>query len=492
MFNPGDRVAEHLELVRLLGSGGMGSVWIAQHLRLKTQVAVKFLSTALLNNQAARTRFEREAVAVARVRSPHVVQVLDQGVTSTTPAQPYIVMELLEGEDLGKVILQRGAMPVSEVVYIIDQVCAGLSAAHDAGLVHRDIKPENIFILAGERPFVKILDFGVARATSDGEVGRLTHTGGVIGTAHYMSPEQLFKGKEVDHRTDIWALGIVVYRMLTGKLPFDGQTYGDLCLSVNQGAYAPPSRLVATLPAGLDQFLARALANDRNARTGSAKQFRQELALFGERVSSYSGVGSAFAGAAQAPAAPAPNAGSSPGSSGQLATAESADFQGQPSQGHQSTAGAAAVTVESLPMRRSGLVAVLALGGLLFVGVLAFAALKLAPSGAPSSVGQAPSDLPLRASATPPVATSANTGKTAAPSASPAVTSREPPSVKKSPQIEPVGTTEKATGTAARKKAPPKKRSVVTTHPPPQPKATTSAKAMAPKTPAPKEKYRGF
>jgi len=164
MFKAGDKVAEHLELVRLLGTGGMGAVWVARHLRLRTEVAVKFLSASMLNNSAARSRFDREAQWVAQVKSPHVVQVLDQGVTSADPPQPFIVMELLEGEDLGRLLERVGVLPLSEAVHILEQACSGLSAAHAAGLVHRDIKPENIFLLAGDRPFVKILDFGVARA----------------------------------------------------------------------------------------------------------------------------------------------------------------------------------------------------------------------------------------------------------------------------------------------------------------------------------------
>jgi len=289
MFKSGDQVAEYLRLVRLLGSGGMGSVWIADHLRLRTQVAVKFLSVTMLNNTAARSRFDREAQLVAQVKSPHVVQVLDQGVTVTELPQPFIVMELLDGEDLGQLLERKQTLSIEEAYFILDQVCAGLGTAHALGLVHRDIKPENIFLLAGDRPFVKILDFGIARATQNQEDKRLTHTGGVIGTAHYMSPEQLFEGKQADHRTDIWALGVVLYRALTGRLPFDGTTYGDLCLAVHRGVYTPASQLVPLNPE-IDGFIARALATDRNARFSTVKEFAAELASFVQGRSALPGV----------------------------------------------------------------------------------------------------------------------------------------------------------------------------------------------------------
>ncbi|HEY6723151.1 MAG TPA: serine/threonine-protein kinase, partial [Polyangiaceae bacterium] len=289
MFKSGDQVAEYLRLVRLLGAGGMGSVWVADHLRLRTQVAVKFLSVTMLNNTAARSRFDREAQLVAQVKSPHVVQVLDQGITVTELPQPFIVMELLDGEDLGQLLERKQTLSIEEAYFILDQVCAGLGTAHGLGLVHRDIKPENIFLLAGDRPFVKILDFGIARATQNQEDKRLTHTGGVIGTAHYMSPEQLFEGKQADHRTDIWALGVVLYRAITGRLPFDGTTYGDLCLAVHRGVYTPASQLVPINPE-IDGFIARALATDRNARFSTVKEFAAELATFVQRRSALPGM----------------------------------------------------------------------------------------------------------------------------------------------------------------------------------------------------------
>jgi eukaryotic-like serine/threonine-protein kinase len=280
VLQAGDIIAQHFRLLRQLGSGGMGSVWVAEHIRLGGHVAVKFLSNNLLDHQAARARFDKEAKWVAKIRSPHVVQVHDHGVTGGDSPVPYIVMELLDGEDLANRIEREGPLSMYQTSEILDQVCDALTKAHQVGIVHRDVKPENVFVLESKRTFVKLLDFGVAHG-DEGQLDRLTQTGLLLGTAHYMSPEQLFSGKDIDHRADLWALGVLTYQMLTARLPFHGETFGSLCLNVRDGQFAPVSKL-ARVPVQLDAWFQQALALDRTKRFQSAAEmtvsFQQAMA----------------------------------------------------------------------------------------------------------------------------------------------------------------------------------------------------------------------
>lgn len=289
MLQAGAVVADHLRLVRQLGSGGMGSVWVAEQTRLGGLVAVKFLSTALLDHESARSRFDREARLAAKIKSQHVVQVHDHGVTKTEPAIPYIVMELLEGTDLSKVLDSEGPLGLQRASEIVTQVCDALTKAHDAGIVHRDIKPENVFVLNETRTFVKLLDFGVAHG-KDGFLDRLTQTGLLLGTAHYMSPEQLFSGKDIDLRADLWALGILTYQMLTNEVPFQAETFGQLCLQVRDGAFPTVSSKV-NVPASVDVWFDRALSTDRNQRYQSATEMAVafQRAISGESPTTASG-----------------------------------------------------------------------------------------------------------------------------------------------------------------------------------------------------------
>lgn len=296
MLQAGAIVADHLRLVRQLGSGGMGSVWVAEQTRLGGLVAVKFLSTALLDHESARSRFDREAKLAAKIKSQHVVQVHDHGLTNGDPPIPYIVMELLEGTDLSKVLDREGPLGVARTAELLDQISDALTKAHDAGIVHRDIKPENVFVLDEARTFIKLLDFGVAHGR-DGQLDRLTQTGLLLGTAHYMSPEQLFSGKDIDLRADLWALGVLVYQTLTNEVPFQAETFGQLCLQVRDGSFPPVSSKV-NVPPGVDQWFTKALSTDRQARFQTAvemaKAFRRVIS--GEPLEA---TATGFAGAAQ-------------------------------------------------------------------------------------------------------------------------------------------------------------------------------------------------
>lgn len=267
---PGVTIGQSLRLVRPLAKGGMGSLWVADHLGLKTQVAVKFIDDALGAGDNVLARFTQEAAAAAQIRSPHVVQIFDHG--SVDGRIPYIVMELLEGESLGGRIGRLGPLAVDELAAVISQTCKALSKVHSLAIVHRDIKPDNIFLIDSDGElFVKLLDFGIAKRSADASLA-MTSTGMAVGTPHYMSPEQLLSSKDVTPATDLWALGAVAYRALTGKVPFDGETYGAVCAAVSRGAFTPPRELRPDLPPALDAWFDRALAVDPPRRYASARE----------------------------------------------------------------------------------------------------------------------------------------------------------------------------------------------------------------------------
>jgi len=276
VVSEGTYITPTVRLVRQLGQGGMGSVWVADHLALRTQVVVKFMSERLAADATSVARFTREAAAAAQIKSPHVVQVFDHGVTPQ--GIPFIVMELLDGNDLAHHLKQRnGFLPPQELASILWQVAKALGKAHERGIVHRDIKPENIFLCDGGsgETFVKLLDFGIAKG---GEVlSNATSTGAVMGTPYYMSPEQMVGAKNVDFRSDLWSLGVVAYQALTGTRPFDGDTYGALAIAIHSAPLVPPTKINPNLPLSLDAWFAKACARDPNERFGSAKELAESF-----------------------------------------------------------------------------------------------------------------------------------------------------------------------------------------------------------------------
>ncbi|WP_437828196.1 serine/threonine-protein kinase [Sorangium sp. So ce1153] len=269
------QVGSQLRLVRTLGQGGMGSVWLAEHTALKTQVAVKFLRDMYVDHPLAVVRLRREAEAAARIQSPHVVRVFDLGFTDQ--GVPYIVMEHLEGETLQDLVERRRGLSLDETVSIVRQIGAALARAHEAGIVHRDIKPENVFLVEGERePFVKVLDFGIAKNTVE-EAEPLTVTGAIMGTPHFMSPEQMAGGAKVGPHSDLWALGVVAYFCLTGKIPFGGATIAAVAVAIDRGPPPPPSRLVPGVPPAVDAWVLSLLEPDPARRAQSARAVLEAL-----------------------------------------------------------------------------------------------------------------------------------------------------------------------------------------------------------------------
>jgi serine/threonine protein kinase len=270
----GQAVTANIKLVRLLDEGSMGSVWVASHAGLGTQVAVKFMSPEVAQHPHLVTRFSREAHAAAQIKSPHVVQILDHGVTPY--GVPYIAMELLEGESLQKRLKREGHLSPAVAVPVLTQTCKALTRAHALGVVHRDIKPANIFLTDSDGDvFVKLLDFGVAKQT-EADLA-MTRTNERVGTPFYMCPEQLISAKHVDFRADLWSLGILAYHCLMGQVPYRASTFGDLCLVVSQGVFALPSETRDEFSPKLDAWFRRALARKPLDRFESAKQAAEEL-----------------------------------------------------------------------------------------------------------------------------------------------------------------------------------------------------------------------
>ena len=275
-------VAGKYELVKLIGRGGMGSVWEGRHASLGTAVAIKFIDTEHSRSREAQSRFVHEARAAARIQSRHAVQILDHGVTDEGRA--YMVMELLVGEALDKRIDRLGRISLESTARILGQVCRALQRAHDCGIVHRDLKPDNVFLVRSsdeDEEIAKVLDFGVAKITSNPGDTRLTSstkTGAVLGTPYYMSPEQARGLRTIDWRTDLWSLGVIAYECVTGVLPFDGESVGDLLVKICTAPVPIPSAKVSELPVAFDTWFARALDREPTQRFESATELADSLA----------------------------------------------------------------------------------------------------------------------------------------------------------------------------------------------------------------------
>jgi len=255
----------------------MGEVWVAEHLTLEREVAVKFILEDAPDEPGLLERFEEEAKAAAQIQSPHVVQIFDYG-TSAGDGRPYIVMELLRGNNLADWLDLVGQLDRVATLSLVDQVGKALGKAHARGIVHRDIKPENIFLVDDDdlvevpQQLVKVLDFGVAKQSRRG-TGALTNPGQIIGTPEFMCPDQVLHSEPVDAHTDLWAFAVVTYTCLTGKLPFTGDTLAQLIGALARGDFEPPSSLRDDLRPEVDEFFKRALNPDRSQRFPTAADF---------------------------------------------------------------------------------------------------------------------------------------------------------------------------------------------------------------------------
>src|SRR5436190_8923447 len=234
----------------------MGSVWEGTHITLGTQVAVKFIESEYAESPEARNRFESEARAAAKLRSKHVVEVYDHGVTDD--GRPFIVMEYLRGEPLDKRLDRVQRLPAKETARMLMQICRALSKAHAVGIVHRDLKPENIFLVWDDEDgadVAKVVDFGIAKFTEPTGPTSATRTGSVLGTPYYMSPEQARGLRSVDYRSDLWSVGVIAFRCMTGRLPFEGEAVGDVLVKLCTAPLPVPSTYVPDLPPSFDGWL---------------------------------------------------------------------------------------------------------------------------------------------------------------------------------------------------------------------------------------------
>jgi len=275
---------------RIIGTGGMGTVWEGVHEALGHKVAIKFIKAAYASHPDARKRFEIEARAAAKLKTKHAVQVYDFGVTEE--GLPYIVMEYLEGQSLSELLMAHGPLPGRDVGLIIAQASRALAKAHAAGIVHRDLKPDNIFLATnaedlGELGFsVKLVDFGIAKIVQDpvelavsSPMGGPTQDGAVVGTPNFMSPEQLTVGGAPGPLTDLWSLGACAFTAMTARIPFEGDVLGDIVLKVCVSPLPLASQYNAKTPPGFDAWFAKACSRDAARRFQSAIELSEALEL---------------------------------------------------------------------------------------------------------------------------------------------------------------------------------------------------------------------
>jgi serine/threonine-protein kinase len=280
----GQILAGRYRVEKVLGVGGMGVVVAAHHVHLDEKVAIKFLLPTMLGNQEVVGRFAREARAAVRIKSEHVARVTDVGTLEN--GAPYMVMEFLEGGDLAAWIQRQGPLPIEQAVDFILQACVGVASAHGMAIVHRDLKPANLFCMRGNdgQFIIKVLDFGISKITNlsaSDAVGSMTHTTAVMGSPLYMSPEQMQSAKDVDTRTDIWALGVVLYELLTGTTPFAGESFTDVTIKVATASFVTVRTFRPDIPAGIEAVLLKCLEKDKTRRYSNVAELALALADFG-------------------------------------------------------------------------------------------------------------------------------------------------------------------------------------------------------------------
>lgn len=275
----GKTIAGKYVLRALIGHGGMGAVYEAENTGIGKRVAVKFIDAEFATDEKVVARFAREARAMSAIESAHIVSIFDAG---TEDGRPYLVMELLRGEDLGERLRRQGRIPQKEAMHIIAQVLKGLARAHAAGIVHRDLKPDNVFIVKHDTDpmFAKIVDFGISkidRPKASTHPLALTGRGTVLGTPFYMSPEQAQASSEVDGRSDLYSAGAILFECLTGRPPHTGESYEQVILSICMTDAPTVRDYEPTVPAQVSAFVARSLARDRNQRFKTAERMLAAL-----------------------------------------------------------------------------------------------------------------------------------------------------------------------------------------------------------------------
>ena len=385
----GKVLAGRYRLTTKLGQGGMGSVWRAEHLALGSPLAIKLIDPGIAQTAEAAARFKREAQAAADLRSAHVVQIFDYGVDEGVP---FIAMELLDGESLGARLEKVHHLSPTKIASVLSQVARALARAHQAGVIHRDLKPDNIFLVReADDEIVKVLDFGIAKKLGalSTTSGVKTGTGAMLGTPYYMSPEQALGQSTIDHRSDIWSLGIVAFECLTGVRPFEKETLGALLMAICNEPLPVPST-VASVPGGFDAWFARACARSMNARFDSAVEATAELRRVCEGTAGHPSI--------------------SDGQRGEIGPSASTAVTQQPTHGMDLTAAPSSVTIPGLKRLRSPRAAIWALAALIgIVAVIWLTRAVMTQSKKPESVTAAsatalsasPETVPVPASQSP-------------------------------------------------------------------------------------------
>ena len=276
----GELVGAKYRIVRLLARGGMGVVYEAQHTVVRRRFAVKFLRRDLAERRDILTRFHHEAEAAGALESEHIAAAVDFGIAED--GAPYIVMEYLVGESLTALLGREGPLPVGRAADLVAQAARGIAVAHAAGIVHRDLKPQNLFVCRRQdgTDLLKVLDFGVAKLQAADEMNAATRTGAVVGTVAYMSPEQARGDKTVDQRSDLYALGAILYELCSGRKPHPGDSPNAILHHIATQPAAPLESLAPTLPAALVAIVAGALASDPAVRPASAEALAASLLPF--------------------------------------------------------------------------------------------------------------------------------------------------------------------------------------------------------------------
>ena len=278
MLQPGDRIADRYEIVKLIGEGGMGFVFEAKHVALGKRVALKLLNKDFSQNQEALERFQQEAKIAGSIGHLNICEVMDFGLTGE--GLPYLVMDFLEGESLAEILKREKKIPEDIALGILSQILSALEEVHGKGIMHRDLKPENVFVtnVKGHGLVVKLLDFGISKVMKAGpESMRLTKTGSMVGTPYYMSPEQVRGNKDIDLRTDIYACGVMLYEMVTGKVPYGGSSYNEVIIGIIEKDYPDPRRITPDLPEQVVDLIRSSMQKNPTKRTPTVSAFKEQV-----------------------------------------------------------------------------------------------------------------------------------------------------------------------------------------------------------------------